>query len=155
MYEVEEHIVCFLGHRDCPTDTQTENKLKEVIKNLIENGYYEFWVCDNGLFDWLSRMVLSELNKLYSHLVISFVLSNEVSEFTYTQLSEKYEIIIPEDAIKAAGKLKIIKRNEYIVRNAEVIICYIDHPSGGAYRAVKLAEKLNKKIINIADDPAI
>ena len=144
-------VVCFFGHRDCPTNSEIEIKLKETILNLIENGYSEFWVCENGLFDWLSRIVLDEIKNQYRDIHISYVLANKISKFKEQQLLKKYELIYPDEALTAPNKLKIIKRNEYIIKNAEIVICYIDHSSGGAYKAVKLAEKLNKQIINIAD----
>ena len=42
-------------------------------------------------------------------------------------------------------------RNKSMVDCADLVVCFIDHSSGGAYQTVKYAEK-NKKIINIADE---
>ena len=33
-----------------------------------------------------------------------------------------------------------------------MVICCIEHNSGGAYTAVKYAKKLDKKVVNVAQD---
>ena len=43
-------------------------------------------------------------------------------------------------------------RNKSMVDRADLVVCLIDHSSGGTYPTVKYAEKQNKKIINIADE---
>lgn len=63
---------------------------------------------------------------------------------------EKYydRVDIP---ISAHPKLAITKRNEWMVEQADLVICYIERESGGAYKAVQYAKKLDKEIINLAD----
>lgn len=34
---------------------------------------------------------------------------------------------------------------------ADLVICYIEHNEGGAYKTVKYASEQNKPIINLAD----
>ena len=63
---------------------------------------------------------------------------------------EKYydRVDIP---ISAHPKLAITKRNEWMAEQADLVLCYIERENGGAYKAVKFAEKLGKEIINLAE----
>lgn len=53
------------------------------------------------------------------------------------------------DTSKTHPKGAIQKRNRYMVDRADLIICYIDHESGGAYQTIQYAKKQGKEIINI------
>ncbi len=59
------------------------------------------------------------------------------------------EIIFPDGFEKFFFKAAIIERNRYMVDNAHVAICYIDHNYGGAYKTYEYAVKKNLKIINL------
>lgn len=52
--------------------------------------------------------------------------------------------------IYAYPKHAIAKRNEWMVERADLILCYIERESGGAYKAVKYAIKLGKEVVNLA-----
>ena len=53
--------------------------------------------------------------------------------------------------VKEIVKEKISKRNDWMMKCADMIIAYVCHNSGGAYNSLKTAERYNKKIINIYD----
>ena len=42
-------------------------------------------------------------------------------------------------------------RNREMVDRADLVICYIEHKEGGAYKTIKYASEQNKPIINLAD----
>ena len=48
-------------------------------------------------------------------------------------------------------KYAILKRNEWMVTNAELVIVYVKHSYGGAYKSLQVAKRRKKKIINICD----
>ena len=62
-----------------------------------------------------------------------------------------YDLIYPDEVAKAPPQVAILRRNEYIAKNADYIVCYIKRKSGGAYKAVEKARKYDKKIINLAE----
>ena len=45
-------------------------------------------------------------------------------------------------------RFAILKRNEWMMKNADVIIAYISHNYGGAYKSVQIARREKKRIIN-------
>lgn len=62
-----------------------------------------------------------------------------------------YDLMYPDEVAKAPPQVAILRRNEYIAKNADYIVCYINRKSGGAYKAVEIARKHDKKIINLAE----
>jgi hypothetical protein len=47
------------------------------------------------------------------------------------------------------SKFAIIKRNEWIVEQSDLIVVYCLRSFGGAYNALKYAKRKNKKIIEL------
>ena len=48
-------------------------------------------------------------------------------------------------------RFAILKRNEWMIDNADLVIAYVDHRYGGAYKSLLFAQRRKKKIINICD----
>ncbi len=48
-------------------------------------------------------------------------------------------------------RFAILKRNEWMMTNADVIIAYVTHNYGGAYKSLEVAKRKKKKIINICE----
>lgn len=44
--------------------------------------------------------------------------------------------------------LRLLK-NQWMIEQSDLVIVYIERKEGGAYTAMKYAEKLNKKVINL------
>jgi len=73
--------------------------------------------------------------------------SNNVDSF-----EEYYDSIeICEESARAHPKGAIQIRNRNMVDRSDLVVCYIDHESGGAYKTIQYAEKQEKKIINVAE----
>ena len=127
--------------------------MKEVVRALIYKVIDEFWVCYEGNFDWISRMVMSRIKEEFQcRIFVCFVCAYNPNKYSKTKqewLSEHYEIIYTDEMADGPPQFAIKRRNKYIADNVDYIICYIEHNSGGAYKAVKQARKNGKKIINI------
>ena len=52
---------------------------------------------------------------------------------------------------RAPLKYAIVKRNEWRMITADLVIAYINKNSGGAYLAFKYAKRKQKTIVNICD----
>lgn len=69
------------------------------------------------------------------------------------KLGDSRTIEMPNDSfITLKGNIANISyRNKYMVRESNVILCYISHSWGGAAQFVEYAEKQGKEIINLAN----
>ena len=133
----------FFGHRDCTDDII--DSLKATIIDFIENkGVSTFLVGNNGNFDRLVIKALTKCKDTFPHIdycvVLAYLPKNKCFD---------YHTIYPEGLENVPKKYAILKRNEWIIKNSDFVVAYITHPTGGAYKALKYAEKLDKTYINL------
>ena len=62
------------------------------------------------------------------------------------------EITIPDVCHGKHFKVAITERNRWMVEHADLVIVFVEKDSGGAYTALKYAKKLEKEVINLAED---
>ena len=144
--------VCLFGHRSFDGHKTLDTNLFEFLKNLIlEKEFVEIYVGRNGEFDIYSASIVKRVQKTVKSE------NNElICVLPYkTQNIEYYEqyydnVVIPECVENLYPKSAIEKRNKWMVDICDLVICYVERDTGGAYRALKYAQKNNKKMINIA-----
>ena len=61
------------------------------------------------------------------------------------------EIEICQDVAGGHYKAAIQVRNREMVDRSDLVVCYIEHNSGGAFQTVQYAKKKNKEIVNLSD----
>ncbi|MBQ3017089.1 MAG: hypothetical protein IJD79_09955 [Clostridia bacterium] len=128
-----------------------EDKLTPIIKELMRTKMYVvFLIGRNGEFDECAASILKRVRKESGeeNSEIILVLPYTVANIEYY---EKYydDIIIPDRLYSAHPKSAIILRNRWMIESSDLVVVYVEHKTGGAYTAMKYAEKLNKRIINI------
>lgn len=147
---MKEKIVAFAGHRFDWHCIGVEDKLPQVLKELIHKGYSVFYDGNSGAFDKKCATTVIEIKHKYPHIKLIRILTY------YHHNKDKYEIpscydgsILP-DIEELHYKQKIIKRNEWIIDNCDILVCHIQNNyKSGAYRTLKYAQKKNKPIIYI------
>lgn len=138
---------CFFGHRD--VHEPIRSKLKAEISKLLEsNPETEFLVGHQGQFDALVLSVLEELRRERGTLNYSVVLAYLPEDKSKLPTSPEHTLY-PEGIEASPKRFAISWRNRWLVNQADVVICYIRHSTGGAAKYVELAQKRGKRIINI------
>lgn len=154
---LEIYNVAFFGHRYIDNPLKVEELLEEQIRKLInEKEYVDFIVGRNGEFDQCVSSAVLSVRKNYRDDNSSLVLILPYPTAEYTNNHNYYEdyysdIEISHAASKAHPKSAIQIRNREMVDRADLVICYIEHSEGGAYKTIKYASEKNKPIINLAD----
>lgn len=140
-------IVTFCGHREILSGKdELRKRLITEIENLIKQGATEFLLGGYGDFDYMCAGVVKELKHTYPHIksvLVKPYLTTPFDKWLYDE--SEYPPI--ENTPK---KFAIIKRNEYIIDCADILIAYVKYETGGAATTLKYALKKNKTIINIA-----
>lgn len=134
----------FFGHRDCPSSIR--GVLSAEIERLIdEKGANTFYVGTQGNFDRIAYAALVELRKRYQDIKIYRVLAYmpKPSE------ADSADTIVPEGIENTHPRYAVIKRNNWMIDRSEYVICYVTHPTGGAYQAVERAKKKGKIMIHL------
>ena len=141
---------CFFGHKDAPSTIMA--KLEETIENLIaEHGMNSFLVGNQGQFDSMVLSALRRLKNKYPEISYNVVLAYMPTEKGEWNPYEYWETMLPEGLEAVHPRYAISKRNEWMVNESDVVICYIKHSWGGAYKYVEMAQRKKKQILNIAD----
>ena len=154
---LDTYIVSFFGHRIVYDSGKVERYLEKIIYKLIdEKEYVNFLVGRNGDFDIIVASIIKRIKKEYKddNSWLTLVLTSQTKE--YIDNEENYheyydEIDIYPVVCDAYYKRKIQVRNEQMISFSNLVVCYVEEKQGGAYKAMKYAEKSNKKVINIAE----
>ena len=147
--ESGDDMTCtFFGNRNAPNEIRSE--LEYVLTDLIENHSVEqFYVGNNGNFDRLVRGVLRDLQGRYPHIRYFVVLA-----YMPTHKSEEEDAadtVFPDGLESVPQKFAIAKRNEWMMSQADLVIAYVAHTHGGAYKTLEYARRKKKQIVNLAE----
>ena len=111
-----------------------------------------FYVGHQGHFDGMARSVMKELIKEGYDINYSVVLAYMPGKKYEFDSQDAYaDTLYPEGLESVHPKFAITWRNNWMVDQADVILCYVKYRIGGAYQFVEKARRKGKKIINLAD----
>ena len=136
----------FIGHRDCSKGIK-EKLIFEIENLILYQNANTFYVGTRGGFDRLVYECLCELEEKYIiKVVVVLAYLNREDELTYYDTKKT---VFPDCLTKTPPRFAISKRNDYMLQNAEYLICYLDNQFSNTYELVLKAIKRNKKIINL------
>jgi len=143
--------ITFCGHAQINADTtQIENQISKILTSLKCDNL-EFYLGDYGHFDKLARKCCSNLKKYKTNIKLIFVTPYINDKYLKKReyLSTDYDLIIYPPLETTPKKLAIIKRNQWMVDNSDLLICYVNYPSGGSSKTLEYAIKRHKHYINL------
>lgn len=146
-------VCCFFGHKDAPASVISS--LEYTVEDLVQNaGINEFLVGNQGGFDGMVHRVLKKMKSRYPSITYHVVLAYMPKEKDEYPLCEYGETLFPCGIESSPPKFAISWRNKWMVQEANVVVCYVNHSWGGAAQFVEYARKQGKTIINIGDTGA-
>ena len=144
-------VVSLFGHREIIDLYRLEERLIKVVKELIQTKpYVVFLVGRNGEFDEYAASIIKRTSRKVKkeNNEITLVLPYTVSDIEYYEIYYN-NVVIPERLCGAHHKAAITLRNRWMVEQSDLLICYVERENGGAYSALKYAQKLGKQIVNL------
>ncbi|MGN0593411.1 MAG: hypothetical protein ACI4JQ_09205 [Ruminococcus sp.] len=154
---MEIFTVSFFGHRNVSQVSLIEKRLEAVIQRLLaEKEYVEFLVGRSGEFDQLASSAVRRAKRTLwdDNSALVLVLPYPTAEYQKNEDSfHRYydEIEICQNSAAAHFKSAMQIRNWEMVDRSHLVVCCIEHDSGGAYQTVQYARKQQKRIVNLAD----
>lgn len=134
-------VCTFFGHRDCPEAIRAQ--VRQAVEELILHESADtFYVGDRGRFDTIVRGVLRELSAQYPHIRYAVVLAAlpcGTEDPSDTMLPEGLETVPPRFAVD--------RRNEWMLKQADLVVTYVTHGWGGAAKFAEKAKKAGKRVI--------
>lgn len=151
------YTVSFFGHREVERAAEIESKLNKFLHDLITpKEYVEFLIGRDGEFDLLTASAIRRAVKRYGYGNTSIILVLPYMKAEYRDNEQSYlsyydEVEICSESSNAHYKSAIQVRNWCMVDRSDLVVCCIQHKSGGAYKTVQYAEKQGKQVRNLAD----
>ncbi len=152
------YTVSFFGHRYVEHGTEIGNRLDKLLRDIItQKEYVEFLVGREGEFDMLASAAVKKAISDHAYGNAHFTLVLPYMKAEYRDNEEEYlkyydEVEVCAESSKAHPKSAIQVRNRSMIDRSDLVICCIQHKSGGAYSTIRYAEKQGKKIVNLADE---
>lgn len=145
-------IVTFCGHRDFVETAEAENQLtmflekyaRENVRLVCYNGGY-------GNFDYFAAKCVQRMQEQYSNirncLVLPYIDQPFLERIEIFKNHFDETIYPPLESVPR--KYAIIRRNEWMVDSADIVIAYVTYSWGGAARTLEYARRKKKNIIKI------
>ena len=150
------YTVSFFGHRSIERASEVENRFDKLLHELItQKEYVEFLIGRDGEFDLLASAAIKRAVREYGYGNTHFTLVLPYMKAEYRYNEKEYldyydEVEVCAESADAHPKSAIQIRNRSLVDRSDLVVCCIQHKSGGAYKTMQYAEKQDKHIINLA-----
>ena len=149
------YTVSLFGHRHIEQGALVEERLESLLYDLITGKeYVEFLIGRDGEFDLLASSVIKLCIKKYGRGNTSLVLVLPYMRAEYRDNEAAFldyydEVEICEESARAHFKAAIQIRNRRMVDRSDLVVCCIQHQSGGAYKTVQYAQRLGKRVVEV------
>ena len=151
-------IVTFCGHRNVPDSNYATERLTKIITDLLikatsDNDPISFYCGGYGEFDCLAEQVVETVRKNFPstscekrfitpYITQSYQRRNE-------QMKQRFDEVVYPPIENVPYRYAIIRRNEWMIDAADIVIAYVKFSWGGAARSLEYAKRKGKKIIMI------
>ena len=145
-------IITFCGHSNYLFSDEEKEKLKQLlIKKIRKNPTCKFYLGGYGDFDSLCLRTLRELKKEFQSIELIFITPYIDKNYSKLEFAKyHYDDIIFPPLESVPRKFAILKRNEWMVDSAELVIAYVKYSWGGAAKTLEYAKRKNTSFINIS-----
>ncbi|MGN0797493.1 MAG: hypothetical protein ACI4M5_04725 [Christensenellales bacterium] len=145
-------IITFCGHSDFLPALVDKTKVLKLINEVANGERVEFFLGGYGGFDLFAMQCAKTFKEINPKSKIVFVTPYLHKNYTKLNLKNNYDEIIYPNLESVPLRLAIVKRNQWMVDRADIVIAYVDHKWGGAYKTYAYAIKRRKKIYNFAEN---
>lgn len=152
---MDRFTVSLFGHREILDLGRLEKQAFSLVREIIrKKAYTTFLIGRNGEFDTYTASIIKRAQKAMGEENSECICVLPYPKKDMEYYENYYDgIIIPECTEGFHPKSAILRRNRWMVEEADLLIFYVERKEGGAYTAFQYAKSLNKKIINLAEKP--
>lgn len=145
-------IVTFCGHRNFIETAETEERLAMMLgKYARANGSLVCYNGGYGNFDCFAAKCVQRLQEQHSNIRNCLILPYIDQPFLdrIAIFTNRFDETIYPPLESVPRKYAIIRRNEWMVDSADVVIACVKYSWGGAARTLEYARRKKKNIIQI------
>lgn len=141
---------CGFGHRD--VFENISEQLYNTLFHIAEQGCETFYTGGMGDFDEMFSTAVRSIKNSYPDIKLICVkpyLTKEINEDGDYLFTLYDDIIIPTELADVHYKSVITKRNRLMINWSNIVVGYVKREYGGAYSALKYADKQGVEVINL------
>lgn len=139
-------ICTFFGHGDAADNIR--DKIKNAVESLISEGVNQFYVGNNGNFDYMVQSVLVELRRAGTDIELTVVISY-IDEKVIC--AEQKDSMYPESLESVPLRFAISRRNDYMIASSQIVVAYVRHNFSNSHKWLEKAKKKGLRVINLAE----
>ena len=146
-------IITFFGHSNCLFNDDIKKQLKNILLDeIIKNPTCKFYLGGYGDFDGLCLRTLKDLKNDFPDIELIFITPYLDKNYSKLEFAKYYydEVIFPP-LENVPRKFAILKRNEWMVDEADLVLSYVTYSWGGAAKTLEYARRKKKTFINLAE----
>jgi uncharacterized phage-like protein YoqJ len=146
-------VITFCGHAEIVHTETLKNEMISIFERYIGDDGAELFFGGYGDFDQLALQC--GVSYRCSHVKTRLILVLPYLDGTHQRKAIREQMGMLDDLIypsleRVPKRFAILSRNKWMVEHADLVIAYVDHSWGGAYKTYMYAKKKNKTIINLA-----
>ena len=145
-------IITFYGHSNYLFGDDVKVELKSILINETrKNPTCKFYLGGYGDFDGLCLRTLKELRNDFPEIELIFITPYIDKNYSKLEFAKyHYDDVIFPPLESVPRKFAILKRNEWMIEEADLVIAYVMYSWGGAAKTLEYANRKKKQIINLA-----
>ena len=136
-------IITFCGHDNVPDNQKVRDWLSSVLDQFIYEDNVICYLGGYGTFDRIAASVVREKQKINSTLQAVLVIP--YLNRKYDESGYDYTLFPPLESVPP--RYAILKRNQWMVTQADVVIAYVTHGWGGAAKTLEYAISKKKTVV--------
>ena len=145
--------ITFCGHSNFSFDNTVKEKLRELLlQEIRKNPACKFYLGGYGDFDSLCLNILKEIKADFPNIELLFItpyLDDNYSKLETAKLY--YDGIIYPPLENVPLRFCILKRNEWMVNEADLVIAFVKYSWGGAAKTLEYAKRKKVGFFNLAE----
>lgn len=144
-------IISFCGHSEIFDEDNLVNKILDILQTEINGEPVTFYLGGYGDFDYIAKQSCLKYKKLFPSAKLYFVTPylNDKYLQNFEHYSKGYDGSIYPEIENTPKRYAILERNKWMMKQADIIIAYVNCSFGGAFKSLEYARKINKKYINL------
>ncbi|MBQ7654080.1 MAG: hypothetical protein IJS17_03310 [Clostridia bacterium] len=132
-------------------------KIMTALEYAIDEGCDTFFLGERGLFDSYMLEATRELQAKYPHikrvLVIPYI-TKTLENYKRDYERDFDSILLPHEMLLVPPRFAILKRNEWVIDQSDIVLFYTRYTYGGSGKAADYARRKKKFTIHLEkDDP--
>lgn len=146
-------IIAFCGHATYIPSQEDEKRVLAIMEECIGNAECEMLLGEYGGFDAFAYCCAKKYKQAHPKSRMVFVtpyLSDGYRKNSIEHTKDRFDQVVYPPLEKVPLRYAIVRRNKWMIEQADVIIAYITHTYGGAYTMYRYAMKKEKDVYNIA-----